>query len=166
MRASDLVQVNAAVWVEGPSDRVYLRHWPSQVASELREGVHFSLLFYGRSLLRYLSPEDPAVDDFVSLPRVNRNFWVVIDSDRTDADDSLNPTKQRVIEELAQAGPRTGSWVTAGYTIENYLPPVVCTQRLPRSIRRLIPRGTDRNTSTRSWQQCSKVARGTPTKRR
>ena len=27
-RASDLLQANAVVWVEGPSDRVYLQHWP------------------------------------------------------------------------------------------------------------------------------------------
>ena len=123
MRASDLVQSNAVVWVEGPSDRIYLRHWLSQVAPELREGVHFSLLFYGGALLRHLSPEDPAVDEFVSLPRVNRNFWVVIDSDRTDADQPLNATKTRVLEALDQAGPRAGGWVTAGYTVENYVPP-------------------------------------------
>lgn len=61
MRASDLVQANAVVWAEGLSDRIYLRHWLAQVAPELREGVHFSLLFYGGALLRHLSPEDQAV---------------------------------------------------------------------------------------------------------
>jgi hypothetical protein len=47
---------------------------------------------------------------------------VVIDSDRTDAEQSLNATKDRVLEALNQAGPRAGSWVTAGYTVENYVP--------------------------------------------
>jgi hypothetical protein len=122
MRASDLVQANAVVWVEGPSDRIYLRHWLAQVAPRLREGVHFSLLFYGGALLRHLSPEDQAVDEFVSLPRVNRNFWVVIDSDRSGADQELNATQRRVLHELDEAGSRAGSWVTAGYTVENYVP--------------------------------------------
>lgn len=135
MRASDLVQANAVVWVEGPSDRVYLRHWLGQLAPELREGVHFSLLFYGGALLRHLSPEDPAVGEFISLPRVNRNFWVVIDSDRTAADEPLGPTKERVQQALAEQGPRTGSWVTAGYTIENYVP----SERLLAAVREVHP---------------------------
>lgn len=122
MRASDLVQANAVVWVEGPSDRIYVRHWLAQLAPELREGVHFSLLFYGGALLRHLSPEDPAVEEFVSLPRVNRNFWVVIDSDRTAADQELNATQRRVLDALDEAGPRAGRWVTDGYTVENYVP--------------------------------------------
>jgi hypothetical protein len=138
MRASDLVQSNAVVWVEGPSDRIYLRHWLAQAAPELREGVHFSLLFYGGALLRHLSPEDPAVNEFVSLPRVNRNFWVVIDSDRTSADEPLNDTKVRVLEGLHGAGPRAGGWVTAGYTVENYVP----AERLRAAIAEVHPKAT------------------------
>lgn len=135
MRASDLVQANAVVWVEGPSDRIYLRHWISQIAPELQEGVHYSLLFYGGALLRHLSPEDPTVEEFIALPRVNRSFWVVIDSDRTSKDKKLNATKRRVIEGLADGGPRTGSWVTAGYTVENYVP----TTRLLAAVTEVHP---------------------------
>jgi predicted ATP-dependent endonuclease of OLD family len=32
MRASDLVQANTVIWVEGPSDRIYVRHWLAQSA--------------------------------------------------------------------------------------------------------------------------------------
>jgi AAA domain, putative AbiEii toxin, Type IV TA system len=135
MRASDLVQSNAVIWVEGPSDRIYLRHWISQVSPELKEGIHYTLLFYGGALLRHLSPEDPAVEEFIGLPRVNRSFWVVIDSDRTSKDQALNQTKERVIAGLADGGPRTGSWVTAGYTIENYVP----TGRLVAAVAEIHP---------------------------
>jgi hypothetical protein len=123
MRASDLVQSNAVVWVEGPSDRLYLKAWLVQVAPELMEGVHFSLLFYGGALLRHLSPDDPAVEEFISLPRVNRNFWVVMDSDLEEEDAELGATKMRVRDELAAYEGLAGSWITAGYTIENYVPP-------------------------------------------
>jgi hypothetical protein len=123
MRASDLVQANAVVWVEGPSDRTYLKAWLAWMAPELVEGVHFSIVFYGGALLRHLSPEDPAVEEFISLPRVNRNFWVVMDSDRLTADAPLAATKVRVQEALAAYPGLAGSWVTAGYTIENYIPP-------------------------------------------
>ena len=34
-RASDLVQSNAVIWVEGPSDRIYVRYLIATLASEL-----------------------------------------------------------------------------------------------------------------------------------
>jgi len=123
MRASDLVQSNAVVWVEGPSDRLYVKAWLAELSPELVEGVHYSLLFCGGALLRHLSPDDPAVEEFVSLPRVNRNFWVVMDSDRTSEEQALGDTKVRVRDALSDSSGLAGSWVTAGYTVENYVPP-------------------------------------------
>lgn len=120
-RASDLVQANAVIWVEGPSDRTYIRGWLKALAPELVEGVHYSLLFYGGRLLSHLSAEDPAVEEFISLPRINRNFTIVIDSDRPKPGVQITSTKQRVrreVEKLSGYKP----WITAGYTIENYVP--------------------------------------------
>jgi hypothetical protein len=50
-RASDLLQTNCVIWVEGPSDRIYLKWWLSCIAPDLVEGVHFTIMFYGGSLL-------------------------------------------------------------------------------------------------------------------
>lgn len=124
-RASDLVQSNAVVWVEGPSDRIYIRFWISQYEPDLIEGIHYSIMFYGGALLRHLSPEDPAVAEFVSLPRLNRNFSVVIDSDRTRKGARLAPTKQGVRQQIVAGDAAGGVWVTKGYTIENYVPPAI-----------------------------------------
>jgi hypothetical protein len=96
-----------------------------QLAPELVEGVHSSLLFYGGALLRHLSPEHPAVEDTISLPRVNRNFWVVIDSDLESEGQTLNATKVRVRDALAAYQGRGASWATAGYMVENYVPPEI-----------------------------------------
>jgi hypothetical protein len=120
-RASDLVQANSVIWVEGPSDRTYIRGWISALAPELVEGVHYSLLFYGGRLLSHLSADDPAVEEFISLPRINRNFTIVIDSDRSKPRARINPTKQRVKRELQELSGYQ-PWVTSGYTIENYIP--------------------------------------------
>jgi hypothetical protein len=124
-RASDLVQSNAILWVEGPSDRTYLNSLLAQIAPELVEGIHFSVMFYGGSLLRHLSADDPAVDEFVSLPRINRNFAVLIDSDRRLRGEMLNATKRRVRNDINESEANTHVWITAGYTIENYVPPDV-----------------------------------------
>lgn len=120
-RASDLVQSNCVIWVEGPSDRVYLRHWLKQWDDELIEGLHFTIMFYGGSLLKDLTPDDPDVDDFISLRRINRNLAILIDSDKRSPHARLNGTKRRVIEGMS-ADVSDAVWVTSGYTIENYIP--------------------------------------------
>lgn len=119
-RASDLVQANAIVWVEGPSDRLYLRHWLAQVDDDLIEGIHYSLMFYGGRLLSQLSASDVEVEDFISLRRINQWLSVVIDSDRHAVGDRINKTKKRVSAEFDK-GPGF-SWITSGREIENYLP--------------------------------------------
>jgi energy-coupling factor transporter ATP-binding protein EcfA2 len=121
-RASDLVQANCVVWVEGPSDRTYIRGWIKALAPDLIEGVHYSLLFYGGRLLSHLSADDPAVAEFIALPRINRNFAIVIDSDRKKSGAKINATKLRVKKEIEAASGRV-PWITQGYTIENYVPP-------------------------------------------
>jgi hypothetical protein len=134
-RASDLVQSNAVIWVEGASDRIYIRFWISQLDPDLVEGIHYSIMFYGGSLLRYLSPDDPAVEDFVSLPRLNRNFSVVIDSDRKRKRAQLGATKTRVRREIEKTA-AGAVWITKGYTIENY----VQRELLAASVRSVHPR--------------------------
>jgi hypothetical protein len=82
-------------------------------------------MFYGGSLLRHLSSDDPVVDEFIALPRINRNFAVVIDSDRQEPEAPLGATKMRVRNALEAEEANTHVWITAGYTIENYVPPAV-----------------------------------------
>jgi AAA domain, putative AbiEii toxin, Type IV TA system len=119
-RPSDLLQANAVIWVEGPSDRIYIRHWLQQLASELVEGIHFSIMFYGGALLKHLSATDAPVRDFISLRRLNRHSAIVIDSDRAYAGKKLSDAKVRVRDEFND-GPGF-AWITHGYTIENYVP--------------------------------------------
>jgi hypothetical protein len=88
----------------------------------LMEGIHYSIMFYGGALLRNLTPQDLAVEEFVALPRINRNFAVVIDSDRTSRGTRINATKSRVRSEIEGCGENGVAWVTRGYTIENYVP--------------------------------------------
>lgn len=120
-KASDLIQANCVIWVEGPSDRIYLTHWISNVAPELREGSDYSIMFYGGRLLSHLSANDPEIDEFISLRRLNRNIAIVMDSDKRHSRARLNATKRRVQSEFDN-GPGF-AWVTKGTEIENYTPP-------------------------------------------
>ena len=126
IRASEILQANGVIWVEGPSDRLYVRRW-LEIASQhsLQEGVHYSIMFYGGKLLSHLSalPPDEA-DQAISLLRLNRNLVVLIDSDRRRLKSGkfradLNVTKRRIIREAKTVNGYV--WITEGKEIENYL---------------------------------------------
>lgn len=117
-RSSDLLQSNYIVWVEGPSDRIYINDWIKAEAPELAEGIDYSIVFYGGKLLSHLSAEDRQLDDFIALLPLCRNLAVVVDSDQGAPNASIRETKLRVRDELAEIGGTF--WLTNGREIENY----------------------------------------------
>ncbi|MGL3211903.1 ATP-dependent nuclease [Bradyrhizobium sp. BR 1433] len=120
IRASDIVQSNFVVWVEGPSDRIYLRAWIHTADPTLVEGIHYSIMFYGGRLLSHLSAQDDEVTEFIRLRSLNQKLCVVMDSDKASSHAKVNDTKLRVSEELKQGGALV--WITKGREIENYVP--------------------------------------------
>ncbi|MFH0902619.1 MAG: AAA family ATPase [Pseudomonadota bacterium] len=55
--ASSIAAANAVLWVEGPSDAMYIRHWLTRdsVGKTLREGHDYSFAFHGGALLKHFS---------------------------------------------------------------------------------------------------------------
>jgi len=120
-RASDLLQSNAVIWVEGPSDRIYLKHWIHRQDSNLSEGIHYSIMFYGGRLLSHLSADDEVVSEFIDLKALNQNMAIIIDSDRSSKSAKINATKERIFREVGNG--RGHAWITKGREIENYVSP-------------------------------------------
>lgn len=122
VRASDLLQSNGVIWVEGPSDRIYLNRWIDLwTGGALSEGNHYQCVFYGGRLLSHLSSDEPdLVKDGISILRVNKNSLILIDSDKRNQQSKLNDSKKRIIEEVEANGGT--AWVTKGREIENYIP--------------------------------------------
>lgn len=118
-KASDLLQSNFIIWVEGPSDRIYIKHWIESIDDELIEGLHYSIMFYGGRLLSHLSAEDETVNEFISLQRLNQNMAIIIDSDRRKKGLPINKTKQRIRSEFESRSQI--AWITEGKEIENYI---------------------------------------------
>lgn len=106
-RPSDLLQANFVLWVEGPSDRIYIRHWMKLLTSnEFVEGLHYSIMFYGGRLLSHLSHSGREVGDFIQLCRLAQHCGIVVDSDRKDDHGKLGETKRRVLKEFREQGDR------------------------------------------------------------
>ena len=156
-RASDLLQSNCIIWVEGPSDRIYIRAWLKLLESTLAEGIDYSIMFYGGRLLSHLSPDDEEVSEFISLRKLNRNMVVLMDSDRRSAAQTVNPTKQRIAGEWK--GHSGFAWVTAGREIENYVPPAAMVEALDA----VAVKGKPHPAPANRYAQCIKVSKtGTP----
>jgi hypothetical protein len=134
LQASDLLQSNFVIWVEGPSDRIYIKHWIAAINKDLEEGIHYTIMFYGGALLSHLSASDEAVSDFIKLRDLNRNFAIVLDSDRGEEGADLKPHVQRILDEMALEEGMV--WVTKGREIENYID----GEKLQEALRSLHPR--------------------------
>ena len=133
VRASDLLQANSIVWVEGPSDRLYFNRWIDLVTQgAIEEGTHYQCVFYGGRLLAHLTGVDPfdAMEhEAIQIFRVNRNAIVLMDSDKSDSESETNQTKNRIVQEVEALGGM--AWITKGREVENYLPHEALKRRFP-----------------------------------
>src|SRR5690606_15355840 len=83
-KASDILQSNCIIWVEGPSDRIYLNYWLASINTKMIEGVHYSIMFYGGRLFSHLTAldaeeVDERIEDFISVRNLNRNTVILFD---------------------------------------------------------------------------------------
>jgi putative ATP-dependent endonuclease of the OLD family len=121
VRASDLLQANAIIWVEGPSDRIYVNRWIYLWSQgKIMEGVHYQCIWYGGGLLSQVSFESVRVQAFMNALQVNRNFVVIMDRDTGGEAEPLKPHVDRIIKEATVIGGM--AWVTGGREVENYIP--------------------------------------------
>ena len=106
VRASDLLQSNCVIWVEGPSDRVYFSKWISLYDPTLQEHDHFEFAFSGGTLLshyKYVDESNTGNDESntcIEALRLNRNAIVLMDSDKKGLEHSLKPRVDRIVKEL------------------------------------------------------------------
>ena len=122
IRASDLLQTNAVIWVEGPSDRLYLRRWIDLWSREkLSEGIHYQILPVGGSVNSHFAFQcEETVNDLIKTLKISRHAIFLGDRDRTSASAELKEHTQRLKTEVEKSGGY--GWITAGNEVENYIP--------------------------------------------
>lgn len=123
---SDMFLSNGIIWVEGESDRIYIKKWLEIFyGDELKENVDYIIMFYGGNSLAHLTISEK-VDDKINLLKINNNALLVMDSDKKseyDEDmlvDRSKSYKGRLKKEFEEKGKTV--WETLGREIENYLP--------------------------------------------
>ena len=139
-RPSDLLQANGLIWVEGPSDRIYINRWIELYSDgRLREGRDYQCVFYGGALLaqvQFASPEDEAAK-LANLFQINHNLIVVCDGDRTTKGSRLKVRVKRIREEVEKID-GAYIWITDAKEIENYLSGSVL-EKVPDSVFKKAP---------------------------
>ncbi len=125
VRYSSLKAANCIIWVEGPSDRIYINKMIELRNYELQEGFHYQIMFYGGSLKShlYLNPNEKKnellVNDYIKLYNINKNIIFVSDKDRENDELKLKETLQRIKSEIEDYDDEC-LWITEGREIEHY----------------------------------------------
>ncbi len=115
--ASDLLQSNGVIWVEGPTDRLYLLKWLELSGCKAKEDVDFTIMFYGGRLLSHLSFSAELSNELIPMLRLNRNAIVILDSERTSKGQHLKKSRQELIQRITLELKSTANhlvWVTKG----------------------------------------------------
>ncbi|MFC1679639.1 ATP-dependent endonuclease [Elusimicrobiota bacterium] len=143
-RASDVLQANGVIWVEGPSDRIYLNRWLALWAEKhekhlYQEGVDYLIMSYGGHLQPYTFFEsEQRKDDLIQAIGLNPNFFVLIDRD-TEGREAWDKAKWEYKQKFTIGIGQDRVWIThrdatisiSGKklsTVEGYLPSNVKSQ--------------------------------------
>lgn len=126
IRASSLLQTNCTIWVEGPSDRLYVKRWLDEIADgkgerHLVEHSDYSIVFYGGSLRSHHTLDEESSPELISMVRISRFSVVLMDRDLPPeaSVDDLDESKVRLMFEAKKYPHHRLAIVTSGREIEN-----------------------------------------------
>lgn len=124
---ADLVMTPCAIWVEGPSDRLYLTAW---LAFEgLREGLDYQVAFFGGALgsrISLANDSNPA-GLLAEVRPLSRRCAFVTDTDRSAPRGALKEHVKRWRAETTD-DPDAAVMLTWGREIENSLPEIAVNE--------------------------------------
>ncbi len=115
---NDLLQSNCVLWVEGPSDSIYIRRWIQLLEPSLVEGRDYSFFCYSRLLSLNIDGENENAL-YTNVLSINRNSIIILDSDRVTKESTLKKEKESLINRCKEND--VMYWLTDGKEIENYL---------------------------------------------
>ena len=132
--ARTLFTSNVVIWIEGPTELIFYRHWLAKSLKKdgYQEGLHYSFMQYGGSLINYLSiADDLQLTSTIDLLSHCRHPIVLVDSDLKEKpvstlENSLKPGARKILTEISALNTNRKNsalfQATQGREIENYLP--------------------------------------------
>lgn len=117
IRASQLFLADATIWVEGPSDMVYLAELLRLYAPKLVPGRHYAFVPYGGASGSHLTFDEEDSEKLAKLLHVSRH--VVVVGDRDTNKPNLLPKNLKRLADEALTAPGGNVVATPGREIEN-----------------------------------------------
>jgi predicted ATPase len=124
IRPSQLWLANTVVWVEGPSDVIYMRRLLGDVAEDLLEGRDFAFSMYGGALLAHVGIDGSSRPSLVSLFSIALHNVVIADRDGAESD-PLKDRVQNLIDESKTVLGESAVFITPCREVENLVRPEV-----------------------------------------
>ncbi|MNO38361.1 hypothetical protein D3C76_284630 [compost metagenome] len=122
IRPSQLLLSNFNIWIEGPSDRIYLNYWIHRFSNgTLVEGKHYTFVMYGGANLAHY---DLVFNDLINILSVGYHTAIICDSDLSNKRDTIKDRVQSIKDRIEEKDLKDYSmlWITEGREIENYVP--------------------------------------------
>ncbi len=125
-KASDLLYANYILWVEGISDKIYLKAFIKAYDDTLEEGKDYSIMFYGGcSQLEHLSFNYTQNFDKINIIAINPNCGFIIDSDLEEGQTLNINAKEKDLFRQQCIQNQKFCWITSGREIENLIPETI-----------------------------------------
>lgn len=134
-RPSDVLHPNGLIWVEGPSDQIYISTWLDFLALQrgwpkVRWGLDADFLWYGGSNIANLDSEngfweqasEAQLHELMKVWQIHPAGGIVIDRDKYP-NEPMRVHKDAALKGFAGRG--SFNWLTQRATIEGYIPPVL-----------------------------------------
>lgn len=120
IRPSDMLLSDYIVWVEGPSDRIYLRKWIDYVSDgRVKEYTDFSILTFSGDGFSQYTVDEKDQDELINILNINPRCCVVLDSDKKSKSDSISERKLKFKKLCDDHDIRC--LFTRGRAVENYI---------------------------------------------
>jgi predicted ATP-dependent endonuclease of OLD family len=119
----DILLFDVIIWVEGPSDELYLNRWLNLLSNQL-EVISLSdigfVRYGGADMLKHFDVE--------KIKLINRKSIFIIDSDKNSSTDSISDIKRDFLSECRRN--EIYCWLTKKREIENYIPIRILEEKL------------------------------------
>lgn len=137
VKASQILQSNTVLWVEGPSDRIYVKKWIDIYSDgQLKEGKDYSFLYFGGTNLASFTALDDAGANLINILSTSRKACLIADSDcssQTNRDaETFKAYLVSILGRIQEANANNVGlvstindyvkvWITEGREVENYI---------------------------------------------
>lgn len=102
VRNSSVFLSNCSIWVEGITDRLYLKHYlklyfeKNGMSNSFRENIDYTFIEYGGSNIVHFNFEDTDSDNSINAKYINNRIFLIADNDNTKSGQKKQERKDRL----------------------------------------------------------------------